>query len=67
MPFTGPQEPSLNVMGYADRKQKVHLVFVALFTDRAISYRHDRGFEHSKVHPRATCQKLVRSETGAAG
>lgn len=26
-----------------DMKQKVHLVFASLFTDRAISYRHDRG------------------------
>jgi len=48
-------------------KQKVHLVFASLFTDRAISYRHDRGFEHSKVQLCATCQKMVRSETGSAG
>ena len=26
-----------------DMKEKVHLVFASLFTDRAISYRHDRG------------------------
>merc|ERR1711988_431945 len=50
-----------------DMKTKVHLVFASLFTDRAISYRHDRGFEHSKVQLCATCQKMVRSETGSAG
>merc|ERR1719150_113353 len=65
--FAGQQETYLNVMGYDDLKQKVHLVFASLFTDRAISYRHDRGFEHSKVQLCATCQKMVRSETGAAG
>merc|ERR1712176_921660 len=65
--FAGQQETYLNVMGYDDMKQKVHLVFASLFTDRAISYRHDRGFEHSKVQLCATCQKMVRSETGSAG
>jgi len=65
--FAGQQETYLNVMGYEELKKKVHLVFASLFTDRAISYRHDRGFEHSKVQLCATCQKMVRSETGAAG
>mmetsp|Transcript_84877 Transcript_84877/g.181862 ORF Transcript_84877/g.181862 Transcript_84877/m.181862 type:complete len:907 (-) Transcript_84877:87-2807(-) len=65
--FAGQQETYLNVMGYEDMKAKVHLVFASLFTDRAISYRHDRGFEHEKVQLCATCQKMVRSETGAAG
>merc|ERR1719160_2237401 len=65
--FAGQQETYLNVMGYEDMKMKVHLVFASLFTDRAISYRHDRGFEHSKVQLCATCQKMVRSETGSAG
>merc|ERR1712232_411286 len=65
--FAGQQETYLNVMGYDDMKAKVHLVFASLFTDRAISYRHDRGFEHSKVQLCATCQKMVRSETGSAG
>merc|ERR1719327_2290002 len=65
--FAGQQETYLNVRGYEDMKAKVHLVFASLFTDRAISYRHDRGFEHSKVQLCATCQKMVRSETGSAG
>jgi pyruvate, water dikinase len=65
--FAGQQETYLNVMGYEELKKKVHLVFASLFTDRAISYRHDRGFDHEKVQLCATCQKMVRSETGAAG
>jgi len=65
--FAGQQETYLNVMGYEEMKKKVHLVFASLFTDRAISYRHDRGFDHRKVQLCATCQKMVRSETGSAG
>merc|ERR1719387_3252355 len=42
--FAGQQETYLNVMGYDDMKQKGHLVFASLFTDRAISYRHESGF-----------------------
>ena len=46
-------------------KEKVHVVFASLLTDRA--YRHDRGFEQEKIQPRDTCQKMVRSKTGCAG
>ena len=42
--FAGQQETYLNVMGYRDVKYRVHLVFASPFTDRAVSYRHDRGF-----------------------
>eukprot|EP00913_Durusdinium_trenchii_P024025 g22563.t1 len=72
--FAGQQETFLNpflcitnMAHFQDMKEKVHLVFASLFTDRAISYRHDRGFEHEKVQLCATCQKMVRSETGSAG
>ena len=65
--FAGQQETYLNVMGYEETRAMVHRVFASLFTDRAISYRHDRGFEHSKVQLCATCQKMVRSETGSSG
>ena len=53
--FAGQQGTYLNVMGYDDLKQKVHLVFASLFPDRAISYHYDRGFEQSKVHLSTTC------------
>merc|ERR1719162_2451730 len=65
--FAGQQETYLNVSGYGNLKEKVHQCFASLFTDRAISYRHDKGFDHRKVQLCATCQKMVRSETGAAG
>merc|ERR1719265_2216415 len=65
--FDGQQETYLNIRGYEEVRHHVHLVFASLFTDRAISYRHDRGFEHEKVQLCATCQKMVRSETASAG
>merc|ERR1719174_900377 len=65
--FAGQQETYLNVAGYEDVRSKTHLVFASLFTDRAISYRHDRGFDHRKVQLCATVQKMVRSETGSSG
>merc|ERR1719191_674144 len=65
--FAGQQETYLNVAGYEDVREKTHLVFASLFTDRAISYRHDRGFDHRKVQLCATVQKMVRSETGSSG
>eukprot|EP00931_Biecheleriopsis_adriatica_P017898 TRINITY_DN12686_c0_g1_i1.p1 TRINITY_DN12686_c0_g1~~TRINITY_DN12686_c0_g1_i1.p1 ORF type:complete len:1183 (+),score=222.51 TRINITY_DN12686_c0_g1_i1:35-3550(+) len=65
--FAGQQETYLNVLGYEDMKQKVHLVFASLFIDRTISYCHDRGFEQEKVHFCVICQKTVCSRTGSAG
>ena len=57
----------MNVMGCDDLSRKVHLVFASLLTDRAIPYRHDRGFEHSEVQPCAIHQKMEHSGTGFAG
>ena len=59
--------PKMNVMGCDDLSRKVRLVFASLLTDRAIPYRHDRGFEHSEVQPCAIHQKMEHSETGFAG
>jgi pyruvate,water dikinase len=39
----------------------------SLFTDRAISYRVDKGFDHSSVALSVGVQKMVRSDLGAAG
>eukprot|EP00954_Amorphochlora_amoebiformis_P029056 1392599-Amorphochlora_amoeboformis.AAC.2 len=54
--FAGQQETYLNVRGKGELFQKVHEVFASLFTDRAISYRHDRNFDHNKVALAATIQ-----------
>ncbi|MGC3872960.1 phosphoenolpyruvate synthase [Halomonas sp. GXIMD04776] len=65
--FAGQQETFLNIEGFDNVKRAVHEVFASLFNDRAISYRVHRGFDHSLVALSAGIQKMVRSETGAAG
>ena len=65
--FAGQQETFLNIQGFNEVKQAVHEVFASLFNDRAISYRVHQGFDHAGVALSAGIQKMVRSETGAAG
>lgn len=60
------KEIYLSVMGYEVVKAKEHFVFASLFTDRAMPYRHVRGFAHSLAQLCVTCQKMVPSETDAA-
>jgi pyruvate, water dikinase len=47
--FAGQQETYLNVLGPAALLHTCRLCFASLFTDRAISYRTDKGFDHCKV------------------
>ncbi|CAM3616185.1 MULTISPECIES: phosphoenolpyruvate synthase [Halomonas] len=65
--FAGQQETFLNIEGFDNVKRAVHEVFASLFNDRAISYRVHRGYAHENVALSAGVQKMVRSETGAAG
>lgn len=65
--FAGQQETFLNVRGLDNIKHSIKEVFASLYNDRAISYRVHQGFEHSEVALSAGIQRMVRSETGAAG
>ena len=65
--FAGQQETFLNIEGYEAVKNAVHEVFASLFNDRAISYRVHQGYAHENVALSAGIQRMVRSETGAAG
>ena len=65
--FAGQQETFLNIEGFDAVKHAVHEVFASLFNDRAISYRVHQGYAHENVALSAGIQKMVRSETGAAG
>jgi len=65
--FAGQQETFLNIEGIAAVKHAVHEVFASLFNDRAISYRVHQGYAHENVALSAGIQRMVRSETGAAG
>jgi len=65
--FAGQQETFLNIRGLDNVRTAVHQVFASLFNDRAIAYREHQGFEHHGVALSAGIQRMVRSETGAAG
>ncbi|MDE2079254.1 MAG: phosphoenolpyruvate synthase [Patescibacteria group bacterium] len=65
--FAGEQETYLNIRGAKDVTRAVVWTMASLFTDRAISYRADRGFDHMKVALSAGVQKMVRSDKGASG
>ncbi|MEJ3959193.1 phosphoenolpyruvate synthase [Brachymonas sp. G13] len=65
--FAGQQETFLNVVGIEDVLDKMKEVFASLYNDRAISYRVHKGFAHADVALSAGVQRMVRSDTGAAG
>ena len=65
--FAGQQETYLNVNGERNLIVSVKKCFASLFTDRAMSYREDKGFEHDKVFISVAVQKMVRSDKASAG
>ena len=65
--FAGQQETFLNIRGIENVLIAIKEVFASLYNDRAIAYRVHQGFEHSVVALSAGVQRMVRSETGAAG
>lgn len=65
--FAGQQETYLNVKGTTELLAKVRSCFASLFTDRAISYRVDKGFDHFDVYLSVGVQKMARSDLAASG
>ena len=65
--FAGQQETYLNVRGEDDLLEKVRECFSSLFTNRAISYRTDKGFDHFSVYLSVGVQKMVRSDLASSG
>jgi pyruvate,water dikinase len=65
--FAGQQETYLNVQGVLALFDTVKRCFASLFTDRAISYRTDKKFEHFKVALSVGVQKMVRADLAASG
>lgn len=65
--FAGQQETFLNIRGIDNVLIAIKEVFASLYNDRAIAYRVHKGFEHAGVALSAGIQRMVRSETGAAG
>jgi pyruvate,water dikinase len=65
--FAGQQETYLNVHGKRALKQACLKCFASLFTDRAISYREAKGFDHLKVALSIGIQKMVRADQACSG
>jgi len=65
--FAGQQETYLNVRGVDNVIKYVQHCFASLFTDRAISYREDKGFDHFSVYLSVAVQKMVRSDKASSG
>ncbi len=65
--FAGQQETYLNIRGANNVVEAVKKCFASLFTDRAISYRIDKGFDHFTVYLSAAVQKMVRSDKASSG
>ncbi len=65
--FAGQQETYLNVHGIQCVLEACHKCFASLFTDRAISYRTIKGFDHFNIALSAGVQKMVRSDLATSG
>jgi pyruvate,water dikinase len=65
--FAGQQETFLNIHGLDNILHAIKEVFASLYNDRAISYRVHKNFVHADVALSAGVQRMVRSDTGAAG
>lgn len=65
--FAGQQETYLNINGEKELLISVRKCFASLFTNRAISYRVDKGFSMFDVLLSVGVQKMVRSDVGSAG
>ncbi|SEL39426.1 phosphoenolpyruvate synthase [Chitinophaga rupis] len=65
--FAGQHESYLNVTGETAVIQAVQKCFASLYTNRAIKYREDNGFDHTKVLLSAGIQRMVRSDLACSG
>ena len=65
--FAGQQETYLNVHGRQLLLNACKRCFASLFTDRAISYRVDKGFDHFQIALSIGVQRMVRSDLAASG
>ena len=65
--FAGQQESYLNISGKEHLLEACKKCFASLFTDRAIVYRHDQGFDYKKIALSIAVQKMVRSDRASSG
>lgn len=65
--FAGQQETYLNVKGEVNLIKACQRCYASLFTDRAIKYRSDNGFDHMKVALSIGVQEMIRSDLACSG
>ena len=65
--FAGQQESYLNISGNEDLLLAVRKCIASLFTNRAISYRTDKGFDHFNIALSVGVQKMSRADKGSSG
>ncbi len=65
--FAGQQETFLNVRGEAALLDACRRCYASLFTDRAIAYRQENGFDHLEVALSIGVQRMVRSDRAGSG
>jgi pyruvate, water dikinase len=65
--FAGQHESYLNIYGEKQLLEACLKCYASLFTDRAIKYRNDHGFDHMKVALSLGIQKMVRSDESSSG
>jgi pyruvate,water dikinase len=65
--FAGQQETYLNISGEDAVVDACRKCYASLFTDRAISYREEKRFDHLKIALSAGVQKMVRADKAGAG
>lgn len=65
--FAGQHESYLDIKGVASVLEAVKKCYASLYTDRAIKYREDNGFDHSKIALSVGIQKMVRSDLAGSG
>lgn len=65
--FAGQHESYLNITGHNELLDAVRKCYASLYTDRAIKYREDKGFEHDQVYLSVGVQKMVRADKACSG
>jgi pyruvate,water dikinase len=65
--FAGQHDSFLNIKGTMPLIYAVKCCFASLYTDRAIKYREDKGFEHAAVFLSVGIQQMIRSDIGCSG
>jgi pyruvate,water dikinase len=65
--FAGQMETFLNIKGEEELLKAIKGCIASLFTDRSISYREEKGFNHLKIALSVGIQKMVRSDLGSSG